>query len=258
MYTIIIGNKIYTLLNIDNIIDSFSHNIRFNFSLVNNNNGTKHDKLVLNNHVYQYSKMSIQKNIDKYCKTFDISEEYVIKFFNDLNKYNFVKLQSNGPARYNTILQSIGCPYQLTHNLRVGYFTIIDEIIRKCKPVIFGFSIQNKTRDKHLYVKNLNHSKQNQFGTKNAGHNWDIEIKILYWLHNNDFIDATLCFLEDTKVPTLNCEFIKPSVEIITLILQYFNSCILKNYINDSKNKYNVHEQFNKITFDNNDCIIQS
>ena len=39
--TILIGNKKYDNLNIDNIIDSFNMNYRFNMALPNNNNGNQ-------------------------------------------------------------------------------------------------------------------------------------------------------------------------------------------------------------------------
>ena len=40
---LLIGNKLYNNLNIDIVLDNFEHNYRFNFSIPNNNNGTKYE-----------------------------------------------------------------------------------------------------------------------------------------------------------------------------------------------------------------------
>ena len=250
---IIIGNKKYNNLKLDNILDSFNNNIRFNFGLPNNNNGTKFDNIVLNNHVFVYAKKSLQEKINKYCDLFSISEQHITNFHNNLNKYKNIIKQSNNWKHFNIFLNNIKCPYKFTHLPRVGYIELMNFIINKKRVFVYGFSIEN-IYDEHLYVKNLKYGNKNKDHIKRTWHNWDIEIKILYWLHNNNFIDATLCFLVDTEIPTINCKFIKPTVEIITTILKYYPTCILKDYLN---NNYNTHEYFTNISFDNNDCIIK-
>ena len=49
---ILIGNKPYNNLKLDKIIDNFDKNIRQNFGMPNNNNGTKIYIQYLNIHVY--------------------------------------------------------------------------------------------------------------------------------------------------------------------------------------------------------------
>ena len=250
---VIIGNKNYKNLKLNNILDSFNNNIRFNFGLPNNNNGTKFDNIVLNNHVFEYAKKSLEEKINKYCEFFSISEQHISNFHNNLNKYKIIIKQTNDWKHFNIFLNNINCPYNFTHLPRVGYIKLMNFIINKKRVFVYGFSIEN-IYDEHLYVKNLKYGNQNEDHIKRTGHNWDTEIKILYWLHNNNFIDATLCFLVDTEIPTINCKFIKPTVEIITTILKYYPTCILKDYLN---NNYNTHEYFTNISFDNNDCIIK-
>jgi hypothetical protein len=61
---VIIGNKNYKNLDLNKILDFFKNNIRFNFGIPYNNNGTIYDSIVLNNHVYEYSKKTLQEKID--------------------------------------------------------------------------------------------------------------------------------------------------------------------------------------------------
>ena len=49
---LIIGSKPLKNINIDDILDSFEKNIRFNFNIPNNNNGTKQCIRIMNNHTY--------------------------------------------------------------------------------------------------------------------------------------------------------------------------------------------------------------
>ena len=92
---VIIGNKNYKNLDLNKILDFFKNNIRFNFGIPYNNNGTIYDSIVLNNHVYEYSKKSLQEKIDKYCKLFSISETHIEKFHNNLNKFKNIEKQIN-------------------------------------------------------------------------------------------------------------------------------------------------------------------
>ena len=58
---IIIGSKGYKNINLNNIIDTFDKNLRFNMSLPYHNNGTKCDELLCNNHVYKFDKIAYIK-----------------------------------------------------------------------------------------------------------------------------------------------------------------------------------------------------
>ena len=48
--------------------------------------------------------------------------------------------------------------------------------------------------------------------------------------YNNNYVDATLCCLEDTMPPTLECKDIKPSRQIINLLIKEYGVCNFKNY----------------------------
>ena len=59
-------------------------------------------------------------------------------------------------------------------------------------------------------------------------------MKILIWLHNNNFIDATLSNLKDTTLPFLDCSIIKSNYNVISLLINQYGICILENYFNDN------------------------
>ena len=258
MYNLVlIGNKNYSILKLDQILDSFAHNIRFNFGVPNNNNGTKYDAILLNNHVYHYAKRTLQDKINKYCALFSISEEHITNFHNSLSSYNKILPQSNQWNHFNTFLHNKNCPYSFTHLPRVGYIQLMDFILNNMKVFVYGFSIDN-IYDEHLYVKNLKYGNPNDDPIKRTGHNEENELQILSWLHNNNYTDATLCLLEDTVLPTLNCKLMKPSVELINLLLNLYGICIIKNYYNKDIidgiiEEYHIvfEKQKNKIDIDN-------
>lgn len=227
---IIIGNKPYDVIQLDNIIDMFGKNIRLNFGLENNNNGTKRDILFLNVHVYD--NLMINKNVDRYIN--DVSScllnEFFLKF--DKKTYSQIIRQNNTRAKtYNAYLKNIGCPYIFTVQPRVGCNALFEILLSNYNKKLYlaNFSLTKDENKKHLYSTDRVLNKDNYW------HNYDDEANIIIWLHNNTYIDATLCSLIDTKLPTLNCLYIKPSWFIIKLLLNQYGICILHNYYNDKE-----------------------
>lgn len=202
---LIIGNKKYTKLNIDKILDSYKHNYRFNFSIPNKNNGTKYDKIVFNNHVFENVKIGCYKKLyGIYGKYMDL--KYLEDFFSILKNYNSIEKSSiYNWEKYNIFLNSINCPYYFTLLPRIGYIKIMALIMDKKKPIIFGFSIKNHN-DKHLYNNALK---------KNNCHDHKSEEKILKWLHENNYIDATLCLLKDEENIIIEDNILKPTKSIM-------------------------------------------
>lgn len=212
---LIIGNKKYEKLNINKILDSYKNNYRFNFSIPNKNNGTKYNKLVLNNHVFKFVKTNIKTYKNIYCKELNISEKYIEEFFSILKNYNIIEKQSNNWKIFNDFLKSVNCPYYFSHLPRVGHIKIMELIMERKKPIIFGFSLNNFYNDKHLYNNNLMYGDAKKNNIERTGHNHEIEEKILKWLHENKYIDATLCLLKDDENIIIEENILTPSKEII-------------------------------------------
>lgn len=224
MSYIIIGNKYNNFKNINNLIDLFKNNTRFNMSLPNKNNGTKYDKIILNNHIYSSLHKSIENNINKYRSDFFIQEEYIKLFYNNVKNYNTIKrqyFQDNNHS--NNILEKKGCKLKLKKLPRVGFQEIIYQISQKIFPCIIGFSLQ---------IEDCNHITNKKQNYISKCHNKNNEIEILIWLHNNNFIDATLCMLtnDNSELLELDCSVIYPRLYTINLIFQCINEIFLKNY----------------------------
>ena len=233
---IIIGNKPYENIKLNNIIDHFDKNIRCNLALPNYNNGTKIYVMFLNCHVYD----NIQKNnIKSYIKKTIANEEYILKFIKmfDKSKYKQIIQQDNSlQSKYNNYLKDINCPFKFNKLPRMGCNAIFDTLLQingtdkfiKDDNIdinnifISHFSITNETNQiEHIYNMNRKPS---------DCHNINDETDIIIWLHNNNLIDATLCCLKDTTLPTLDCNTVKPSIYVTHLLLKEYGICILENF----------------------------
>ena len=193
-----------------------------------NNNGTIKDQLVVCNHINKYflTQESTWDNINNlYGKEY--KEEYLKHFCETFKRedYNDVKYISAKTPSYNGYLKENNCPYKFSKQPRTGYICIFKEILAGKSPVVFGFSITKETR-KSYYVNDC------RFVIEDAGnscHSKEDEISILRWLHENKFVDATLCMLQDEDSPILNCTGLIPSEAMINLLkLIYKNLEIIK------------------------------
>ena len=241
MKTLLIGNKNYNFINLNKLIDLFENNVRFNLAIHNNNNGTKCDIIMLNNHVHSSLNKSLNDNIKHYNNSYSLTTDYIKNFYKNIKLYKNIKCQYYQNSNIvNKFLNKINCKYQFTHLPRVGYQYLMNEVMNRNIPYIIGFSIEGYNSDKHIYklIK----------GQNSKYHNETSEIKIFIWLHNNNYIDATLCMIsndnENIKTLLLDCSILYPKIESLILILQSYNECYLKNYdvniiqdiINDNKN----------------------
>ena len=72
---------------------------------------------------------------------------------------------------------------------------------------IVNFSIHNEARDSY-YVK------EGQ-GDNSLLHSAEDELAVLRWLHQNEYVDATLCLLADDNKITLECKGLKATKFIV-------------------------------------------
>lgn len=237
---IIIGNKKYVKLKLNSLIDTFNSNIRFNFALPNNNNGTKYDQIILNNHVYDSLKKNKDVEITRYNSIFNISKDYLNKFYNDVYKYSKISKQKHqNNISINKKLDNLNSPNKLIKLPRIGLQSIFDNLDEK--PNVIGFSLLSNLNEKH------NFNDKNKIG---ECHDEESEIVILKWLHNNYYIDATLCSLIDYELPILDCSNIDVRSITITKIIKQYGLCILQNYFKEDI-IINIYNECKKI-FDNN------
>jgi len=215
MNVLLIGNKIYNNFMFNEILDTFENNYRFNMCISNNNNGTKCDKIVLNNHVYASARSGCEYTIQYYKKCLPgVYPMHIINFYNELKKYNLIEPQSNQWQKLNLFLNKIGCPLKFKRLPRVGYIKMIELLMMNIKVFIYGFSVC-------ILPKNDNHLYNDEYVKKcleDSGHDHDSEIEILIWLHNKGYVDASLCLIEDKKELSFYESSIKPTETILNLL----------------------------------------
>ena len=237
---IIIGNKPYKNIRLDNIIDTFdeTRTARCNLGLPNYNNGTKRCIQYVNVHVIDNIK---KHNLKKYIHVTNADPTYISeceKAFYD-NKDLIYIHQSTGTI-YNDILAKLGCPHKLVEFPRLGMGAILKVIQNRDYDI--KFPRNDQTFNNTLFVSNFSLTNESNIVDhvynvdKKPGihHDFDSEITILKWLHTNNFVDATLCSLKDSTIPALDCGLIMPSVCATYLILEEHGVCTLEN-MNDKK-----------------------
>lgn len=244
----IIGNKSYINIKLNNIIDHYDKNIRCNFGLSNHNNGTKEYIQYFNVHVYDnYMKYNLEIYIN------DDNREYLLNFINIFDKKKYIKIlrQNNSYSNiYNNYLKHINCPYKFTKIPRLGCNAIFDTLLNL-----------NKENYEKIYISHFSLSmEKNHIYNKNNVisdcHNINDEINIIIWLHKNNIIDITLCSLIDTILPTLDCKLVKPSIDIVYLLLKEYGICILNNYFNEESLNY-FEKEYDTI-FENHEKNIET
>jgi hypothetical protein len=82
--------------------------------------------------------------------------------------------------------------------------------------LVFGYSVVDEIRASY-YVKPETSINESEC------HNKSDELKIITWLHNNNYIDATLCMLTDTENLTISTTgtTMKPTNRILDIIEKY-------------------------------------
>jgi len=245
---ILIGNKIYNNIKLNSIIDTFDKNIRFNFGLPNNNNGTKKYIQYLNVHVYT-NVMNNNDIIKKYEKYTDN-----VKYLNNFNKLfikkdykKIIKQNNSKKNHYNNFLKKIKCPYLFSKLPRLGCNALMDYLTNNIKNIyLTNYSLSKKENYIHLY--------NNKLFFSSIHHCIEDEMKIIKWLHNNNYIDASMCSLKDNILPLFDCKNIKPTIKILNLFLKEYGICILINYFNE-KEIFKFNTEFDNIFIQHKDDI---
>lgn len=224
---VVIGSRPYYNIHLNGILDIFEKNIRCNMSLPNHNNGTKIDEQFLNVHVFEYTMNCDNGNKSQRRKGYleMFNDEYVKEYDNfDITRWVKVYRQNNSDIHFmNKWLKEKQIPTIKENVLRVG-MNAIWMLLNKNDVNIYihGFSLQGDHKKRGLINENM----------KNTSHCHDIvtEQRCLINLHNLNYLDATLCSLEDHHIPTFDCGNIKPKKEVLLFFLKQFGIVTLTNF----------------------------
>jgi len=256
MDRICLGSKYYNNIDISSIIDTFEL-IRHNFQLPNNNNGTKYGEYIFCNHVWIWKDKSIKEIIKKYGEqSFSlICNEHLIKWklAIDSKKLKNILPQSNNWTVMNKFLISINSPHLFVSLPRIGHMSFMHLLMQGEKPFLFGYSLE-KINDSHQYTKKILNVEEIKNIIKVTCHDYKQEMKILIWLHKNNYIDATLCSLVNTSDLTFDCKIIQPTITILKLSFKFFNEIHLINlddkYIQNYENIFKVEKKNDTIVLE--------
>jgi len=241
---IILGGKPCTL-DLTDIFYSFDHVCRINFNMKYKTSENK-DIFYINNHVNQLVvKQRIPPLVLKKGNYHYLDLKVLTEFHNMLNNKEYGQIieqyESGQYTMSNNILKKLGCPLQFIKAPRCGYQAILYFLQKGYKVSVTGFSFINE--------ENFTEGNGTKLVTK-CCHDTFSELKILHWLHENKYIDATLCMIENHTLPLIKCT-LKPSKNLvqkllnkfgIVLIQDYYDKSILENIINE----YNrIFDQYN-------------
>ena len=189
----LVGNKLFTKLNIGKHIDKFNKIIRCNMSLPMGHNGTKFGELSLCNHLYE-DFITLKRSTEEFKERHqEYNDEDMNHFTKNFNPDNFesVYISPILGTEYNKFLTELGCPHTFAKQPRTGFIELMRKVMSGEKIAVSHFTINNKEERNSWYVK---------LGKGDSEcHHATSEINILRWLHKNNLVDASLCLLKDEK-----------------------------------------------------------
>jgi len=219
---IILGGKPCTL-DLTDILYSFDYVCRININMKYKTSENK-DIFYVNNHVNQLIiKQRIPPLVLKKGNYHYVDLKGLTEFHNMLNNKEYGQIieqyESGRCTTSNNILKKLGCPLQFIKAPRCGYQAILYFLQKGYKVSVAGFS----------FVDEINYTEGNIENVSSC-HDTFSELKILYWLHENKYIDATLCMLENYTLPLLDCIFLKPEMNNLLFFLKKQDIVILTHY----------------------------
>jgi hypothetical protein len=216
---LLIGSKPHTF-NIDECIDSFIHNVRFNINTPGNNNGTLYDMNILNCHIssnIRTGKSGFLKYYTKSCK-----KEQLDIFYDNYKRYKPYPFPRNQNMKtFNTLLSKYNIKIQLTKQTRIGLVPILHSLSGKEKRSIylFGYSLPGNN-EVSLYSTKATHNKS---------HDVDKEQQIIVELHKRKLLDASLCCIVDKidDIVYIKNDVIQPTQEVLNLLTRFYKVVIV-------------------------------
>ena len=219
---LIMGGKPINI-DITNILNNHDHICRINLNTKNKLPENK-DIFYVNNHIYiNMYKNKTDPNILKSNNYHYVNLEVLKDFHNIIknNEYSEVieQCESGKNSISNKILEELNCPYKFLKAPRCGYQAILYFLKKNYKITVMGFSFLDEKNVTSGVLKKVS----NYHDTKS-------ELKILHWLHKNNYIDATFCMLENNTLPLLNCNYIEPKINILLYFLKEYGIVLLRKY----------------------------
>jgi hypothetical protein len=246
---LLLGNKKYSNLNLNILIDKFDDIWRLNFTTpLNKNVGSKIGTHFINVDLHRYfiinSKIT-DEIYSKYSKE-GINESFIsnyYEFINNPSNYKSIIFQDNPDISKiidNYILSIYKCPYLLDNNY-INYTIAINAIIYFLKTdclkfqklFICGMSVDlNDFVNSNLVYCNYTYNDAREdnihWPSNLLIHSFDLEVKIKNWMHQKGLIDMTLCLLKDYSFPYISYNSdINPSKYVILKLIETYKLVLI-------------------------------
>jgi len=215
MSIIICGSRKYDNRCFDTLVDSFDTIVRTNMLLPNCGYGKREsDYQSLNCHIYDnYTRNVGLEEWLRYKERLTLTSEHIAKFKDYLDnstKTKFIFFPENNTQVFRNFFRDNNLSLKIHKQLRNGFSYIGKCLKDGTKPFLVGFSLKESSYNYHQYrgkVPKIN----------NTIHDANKEIEIIKILHNNGFIDATFCCIEDEETLTMDTSVIEPTEEGIQI-----------------------------------------
>jgi hypothetical protein len=150
------------------------------------------------NHIYDHfikTELPLQAIFEKYLDD-GLDKKFLTDYYYRLKKerafFDQIFIQPSSAIRFNKFLKKKSPPFLFEKQPRTGHALTLDLLKKKKKVFLFGFTIDsNETRESYGMTPDT--SDQSPFHSKKE------EVEIIKWLHNHQFIDLSLCLLDDQK-----------------------------------------------------------
>ena len=232
---LLIGSKPYINMDVNKLIDYFPRNGRCNMAVPFGNNGSKKDELFVCTHVSEVitkyyepeQTEEIRKDAWSLLTNEDTIYKYPLEYKNEFLKvfhetfkfkdYKITKFTEPDKEKksINKFFKEIGCPYMFQKQPRTGISAIVKKLKEQIKPFVFGFTIDEEETRKSYYVQDHVFKKEDN---QQSCHDKKQEIYALRWLHANNFVDATLCMVQDKSELELKTNDLTPRQESLDIL----------------------------------------
>jgi len=232
---------------VKDFVESRDNRVFVNGSFLGKGNIKETDILFVNNHIDDNRMKTKREYIKKYShiQTGEVSSS----LYNGMKNFVNVMRQKNGSLSENSFLKSVGCPFKFAKQPRCGHKAILHFLRNGCFPVVEGFSFSIHDSPDTYY---------NQVGVRNFFyHNYDSEVFVLRWLHDNNKIDLTPCMFVklENNTPLIDATGLQPRTQFLGYCLDAHNECKITNCRNPQqvidelcRNYKNVSVERNKDT----------
>ena len=233
---IICGSRKYDNVCFDELVDSFDVIVRNNMLVPNHGCYGKRESDIqpLNHHVYskyaqrvnlkgwqRYEHLYKHDNLkewQRYEHLVGMPREHIEEFLNYLDSCTntkFVSLPNNNTEIFINFFKKNNFNIQIQKQIRTGLSYVGECLKQEKKPFLIGFSLKEGDFHDHQYLGKIEDLSE--------AHNMRQEIEIIKILHDNNFIDASFCCVDDHKTLTIDNSVINPTDAALKILIDLFH-----------------------------------